>query len=56
MSGKRLWNLVCNLDMSGYTRNFGLWIDFDDLHFTNSPNAPRLIVQTSKHSSYEELE
>jgi hypothetical protein len=40
MFGKSLWNLVCNPDMSGYTGNFGLWIDFDDLHFTNSPNAP----------------
>jgi hypothetical protein len=30
-----------------FSENFSLWIDFDVLHFTNSPNAPRLIVRSS---------
>jgi hypothetical protein len=31
---------VRNTDKSGFSGNFGLWIDFDDLHFTDSPNTP----------------
>jgi hypothetical protein len=27
------------LDMLGFTENFGLWIDLNILHFTNSPNT-----------------
>jgi hypothetical protein len=27
-----------------FSRIFGFWIDFDDLHFTDSPNAAPLIV------------
>jgi hypothetical protein len=30
---------------------FGLRIDFDDLHFTYSPNAPPLIVRSSYDSN-----
>jgi hypothetical protein len=37
--------------MSGMTRDFGAKIDFDVLHFTNSPNAPPLIVQSSYDSN-----
>jgi hypothetical protein len=33
--------------MSGLTRDFSGKIDFNDLHFTNSPNASPLIVQSS---------
>jgi hypothetical protein len=40
MSDNSFWNPVRNPDMSGFSRNFGLWINFDILHFTNSPNAP----------------
>jgi hypothetical protein len=39
MSDQTLWNLVRNPDKSNFSVNFGLWIDFDDLHFTNSLNA-----------------
>jgi hypothetical protein len=39
MSGKAFWNPVRNLDMFDFSRTFGLWIDFDDLYFTDSPNA-----------------
>jgi hypothetical protein len=42
MSVKSLWNLVWNPDMSDFSENFGLWVDFNDLHFTNSPNASPL--------------
>jgi hypothetical protein len=47
MSGKSLWNLAMRSDMSGLTGVFGGRIDFDVLHFTNSPNEPPLIVQSS---------
>jgi hypothetical protein len=40
MSSQALWNLVRNPDKSGLTGNFGDKIVFDDLCFTNSPNAP----------------
>jgi hypothetical protein len=40
MSGQSLWNLARGSDMSGLTRVFGGRIDFDVLHFTNSPNVP----------------
>jgi hypothetical protein len=33
--------------MSGFTGIFGLWMDFDDLHLTDSPNASSLIVWSS---------
>jgi hypothetical protein len=39
MSEKCLWNLVRNPDVSNFFGNFGFKIGFDDLHFTNSPNA-----------------
>jgi hypothetical protein len=39
MSGNSLWNPVRNPDMSDFSRNFGLWINLDVLHFPNSPNA-----------------
>jgi hypothetical protein len=47
MSGKGFWNPVRNLDMSDISGKYGLWIDFDDLHFTNSPNTSPLIVRSS---------
>jgi hypothetical protein len=43
MSGKTFWNPARNLDMSDFSGTFGLWMDFDDLHFTDSPNASPLI-------------
>jgi hypothetical protein len=50
MSSKALWNPIRNPDMSSFSRTLSLWLDFDDLHFTNSPNASPLIVQSSKDS------
>jgi hypothetical protein len=47
MSGKAFWNPVRNLDVSNFSGTFSLWIDFDDLHFTDSPNASPLIVRSS---------
>jgi hypothetical protein len=47
MSGYSFYNPVRNLDMSGFSGNFSLRIDFDVLHFTNSPNASPLIVRMS---------
>jgi hypothetical protein len=47
MSGLALWNLVKNSDKSGLAGNFGDQIVFDDLHFTDSPNASPLIVRSS---------
>jgi hypothetical protein len=47
MSGQSLRNLAKGPDMSGLIGDFGGKIDFDDLHFTNSPNAPPLIVRSS---------
>jgi hypothetical protein len=47
MSIYSLWNPVRNPDMSNFSGNFGLEKVFDDLHFTNSPNASALIVQSS---------
>jgi hypothetical protein len=40
MSGKAFWNPVRNPDMPSFSGIFGLEIYFDDLHFTDSPNAP----------------
>jgi hypothetical protein len=39
MPDNSFWNSVRNMDMSVFSGNFGLLIDFDDFHFTNSPNA-----------------
>jgi hypothetical protein len=47
MSGQSLWNPARRLDMSGLTVVFGGRIDFDVLHFTNSPNVSPLIVWSS---------
>jgi hypothetical protein len=47
MSGQSLWNLARELDMSGLTGVFGGRVDFDVLHFTNSPNVSPLIVRSS---------
>jgi hypothetical protein len=44
MSGQIFWNPVRNSDKFDFSRIFGFWIDFDDLHFTDSPNAAPLIV------------
>jgi hypothetical protein len=40
MLGQSLWNPAKGLDMSGLTGDFDGKIDFDVLHFINSPNAP----------------
>jgi hypothetical protein len=37
--------------MSGLIGDFGGKIDFDVLHFTNSPNTSSLIVRSSKDSN-----
>jgi hypothetical protein len=47
MSGKTFWNPARNPDMSVFSGMFGFEIDFDDLHFTDSPNASPLIVRSS---------
>jgi hypothetical protein len=47
MSGQSLWNPARRLDMSGLTVVFGGRIDFDVLHFTNSPNVSSLILWSS---------
>jgi hypothetical protein len=44
MFGQSLWNPAKGPDMSGLTGDFDGKIDFDNLHFTNSPNASPLIV------------
>jgi hypothetical protein len=49
MFGKSLWNLVKNLDMFSFSENFGLEKVFDDLPFTNSPNAPLDIMELQGH-------
>jgi hypothetical protein len=51
MSGQSLWNSAKGSDMSDLTGDFGGKIDFDDLHFTNSPNAFPLIVRSSYDSN-----
>jgi hypothetical protein len=51
MSGQSLWNPAKGPDMSGLTGDFGGKIDFDVCHFTNSPNAPLLIVRSSYDSN-----
>jgi hypothetical protein len=47
MSKNSFWNSVRNSDMSDFSGNFGLWIDLDVLHFTNSSNAFALVVRSS---------
>jgi hypothetical protein len=49
MSGFGFWDLVRNLDMPGFSRSFGLEKVFDDLHFTNSPNAPLDSIELLGH-------
>jgi hypothetical protein len=51
MFGKAFWNPIRNPDMSGFSRTFGLWIDFNDLHFTDLTNVSPLIVRTSYDSN-----
>jgi hypothetical protein len=46
-----LWNLAKGPGMSDLTGDFSGKIDFDDLHFTNSPNASSLIVWSSCDSN-----
>jgi hypothetical protein len=41
------WNPARKPDMSGFSGEFGSRKFFDDLHFTNSLNAPPLIVRSS---------
>jgi hypothetical protein len=40
MSSQSLWNPAMRPDISDLTGVFGGRIDFDVLHFTNSPNEP----------------
>jgi hypothetical protein len=47
MSGFAYWNPARKPDMSEFSREFDSKEFFDDLHFTNSPNASPLIVQSS---------
>jgi hypothetical protein len=47
MSSQTFWNPVRDKDMCVFSRIFVLWIDFDDLHFTDSPNGHPLIVRSS---------
>jgi hypothetical protein len=47
MSGNSLYNPAKEPDMSDLTGDFGGKIDFNVLHFTNSPNASPLIVRSS---------
>jgi hypothetical protein len=47
MSDQSLWNPAKGSNMSGLIVDFDGKIYFDDLHFTNSPNASPLIVRSS---------
>jgi hypothetical protein len=47
MSDQSLWNPAQEPDMSSLIGDFGGKIDFDVLHFTNSPNVSPLIVRSS---------
>jgi hypothetical protein len=47
MSDFGYWNPARKSDMSEFSGEFGSKEFFDNLHFTNSPNAPSLIVQSS---------
>jgi hypothetical protein len=47
MPGFTFWNLARKLDMSRFSGELGSKEFFDDLHFTNSPNASLLIVRSS---------
>jgi hypothetical protein len=47
MSGQNFWNPVRNPDESSFPEIFGGKIVFDVLHWTNSPNAFTLVVQSS---------
>jgi hypothetical protein len=47
MSSNSLWNPAKESDISSLIGDFGGKIDFNVLHFTNSPSASPLIVQRS---------
>jgi hypothetical protein len=47
MFGQSLWNPARGPDMSGLTGVFGGRVDFDVLHFSNSPNVSPVIVWSS---------
>jgi hypothetical protein len=47
LSSHNLWNPTKEPDVSSLTGDFRGKIDFDVLHFTNSPNATPLIVRSS---------
>jgi hypothetical protein len=51
MPGQSLWNPAKGPDMTGLVGDFGGKIEFNVLHFTNSPNASPLIVQSSYDSN-----
>jgi hypothetical protein len=45
MSDFAYWNPARKLDMSEFSEEFSSKEFFNDLHFTNSPNASLLIVR-----------
>jgi hypothetical protein len=47
MFGFTFWNTTRKPDTLGFSGEFGSKEFFDDLHFTNSPNAFLFIVQSS---------
>jgi hypothetical protein len=46
MSGFAYWSPARKPEMSGFSGRFECKEFFDDLHFTNSPNASPLIVRS----------
>jgi hypothetical protein len=46
MSGQSFWNPTKGPNISGLTGDFGGRVDFDVLHFTNSPNVSPLIERS----------
>jgi hypothetical protein len=46
MSGQSLWNPAKGPDIFGLPDDFGGKINFDVLHFINSPNVSPLIVRS----------
>jgi hypothetical protein len=47
MFGEGFWKPARRPDLSGFSGKLDWKEFFDDLHFTNSPSVPPLIVQSS---------